>query len=241
MPLPDLRDRDASARELMDAPDADPQALGRTYHRFELVNRMLSGWRGLYRRRIRARIAGREVRVLDIGSGGGDIARALARWCLVDAARCELIAADPDERATSWARAQPGPGAVAYATADSGELRRTGERFDVIVSNHLLHHLSEGEVTALLDDSRALLRPGGVVLHNDIARSSAAYGLYDAVTLPLARNLLDGTFIRADGLTSIRRAYTPDELRMLAPAAWRIDRAMPFRVVVELHEPSGRE
>lgn len=238
MPPPDLRLRAADARELMDDPEADAETLARTYRRFALVNTLLSGWRGLYRRRIRPLVRGRDVRLLDIGSGGGDIARSLAVWSARDATRSQVLAADADPRATAWAAAwsaaQGGPANVVYTTSTSGALADAGERFDVVVSNHLLHHLRDDEVESVLADSRRLLRPGGLALHGDIARSPGAYTLFRLATWPFERNLLRGTFIRADGLTSIRRSYTAAELRALAPPGWRLRSAIPHRIVLLL-------
>jgi 2-polyprenyl-3-methyl-5-hydroxy-6-metoxy-1,4-benzoquinol methylase len=239
MPLPDLARRDADVRELMDAPDADPRMLARTYRRFETVNRMLSGWRRLYRRRIRDRVLARDVRVLDIGSGGGDIARSIARWCAADARSCEVVAADADPRATAWAALRAGPVNVTYVTAMTGDLVREGERFDVVLSNHLLHHLQDDELETVLSDSARLLRPGGLALHNDIARSRAAYALFGAATWPFEAHLLRDTFIRADGLTSIRRSYTASELRARAPQGWEVATAVPFRLVLTREAPRG--
>lgn len=229
---PDLSLRAVDARELMDDPGADLRMLERTYRRFTLVNATLSGWRGLYRRRIRPLVRGRDIRILDIGSGGGDIARALAAWSAGDAARTQVVAADADDRATEWASEQDGPSNVSYVTATSRELRDAGEQFDFVVSNHLLHHLSERELMAVLEDSTGLLRPAGLALHSDIARSAAAYALFGAVTWPFTRNLLRDSFIRDDGLTSIRRSYTAQELDAATPAEWRATSAIPYRVIL---------
>ena len=56
----------------------------------------------------------------------------------------------------------------------SGELADAGERFDVVLSNHVLHHLDGPRLGALLADSERLLAPGGVAVHGDIARSPLA-------------------------------------------------------------------
>ena len=40
-----------------------------------------------------------------------------------------------------------------------------------------------------------------------------------------------GTFLRTDGLRSIRRSYLPAELAAELGAGWRVQTANPFRVV----------
>ena len=209
--------------------------LEKTYRRFALVNGALSGWRRAYRRSImergeRARAQGRELRIIDIGSGGGDISRAIARWAREDDVPVRVVALDADPRATEWAREQPGPATVAYRTGMSADVAESGERFDVVVSNHLLHHLTDPEMDALMNDSERLLSEGGLALHSDIERSRLAYGLFAAATWPLQPTVLAGSFIRPDGLTSIRRSYTADELRARVRDGWTVRRAAPCRL-----------
>ena len=73
-------------------------------------------------------------------------------------------------------------------------------------------------------DSRALTN--GIALHADIARGRMAYGLYAVGITPFA----PGTFLRTDGLRSIRRSYRPAELAAALPG-WRITSPAPFRLV----------
>ena len=54
-----LRERAADAVEQMDLPGCDPARLDRTYAQFALVNRAVSGWRGIYRRAAQAAAPGR--------------------------------------------------------------------------------------------------------------------------------------------------------------------------------------
>ncbi|MFT2598163.1 hypothetical protein ACMWP3_25180, partial [Escherichia coli] len=72
--------RDSVLEELMDDPDCDPRRLAATYRRFDLVNRAVSGWGGVYRAHVRPRLRalGRPGRVLDLGCGGGDVVVRLA-------------------------------------------------------------------------------------------------------------------------------------------------------------------
>lgn len=232
MILPDLRRRDLLAREQMDDPDCDLRRLERTYAQFRIVNRLVSGWRLTYRNLLRPVLRrGAPTTLLDIGSGGGDLARALARWAAADGYDLRVTAADPDERAHSWATRAPAVPGVEYERALSADLVAAGRSFDLVISNHLLHHLEPEAFRAVLDDSRQLARIR--VVHSDIRRSSAAYLLFSAGTWPF----FPGSFIRADGLTSIRRSFTTTELRAAAPG-WQIQRQRPWRNLV-IDEAAG--
>lgn len=228
--LPDLSARAVAARELMDGRDADPRMLDRTYDRFRLVNAVVSRPGRLYRRDVLPRARRGPVRILDVGAGGGDLCRRLARRLARDGLRAEVTALDADERATHWAAAHDDGAGVNYRCALLGDLVRAGESFDVVLSNHLLHHLTAAELPRLLADSARLVGRAGLVAHHDIARGRAAYLLFAVATAPFARNALAGSFIRDDGLTSIRRSYTPTELAALAPPGWTVRRGIPARL-----------
>ena len=204
-----LLQRDEDATELMDAPDADVDALERTYARFRLVNLVVSNQRAVYRRWIRPSLSATETRrVLDIGTGGADVPRALLGWARADGLRLEVTAIDPDARSLDWALRQPAEPGLVLRRVSSAELAAAGERFDVVTSNHVLHHLDGRQLGALLADSERLAAGGGIAVHGDIERTRLGYAGFALGTLPFERNLLAGSYIRPDGLTSIRRSHT---------------------------------
>ena len=226
-----LSRRDDTLRELMDDPDCDPARLHRTLERFALVNPLVSGWGGVYRRHVLPVLARRSApaRILDIGTGGGDVLRRLVRRASADGFAVEAVGIDPDERSLAVAEAGPRMPGLSFRRAHSSDLVAEGARFDVVISNHVLHHLTPDELTGIAADSMAL--SSGIVLHSDIARSRLAYALYAAGITPLA----PGTFLRTDGLRSIRRSWTADELRVRLPAGWRVQRPGLFRLLA-VHE-----
>jgi 2-polyprenyl-3-methyl-5-hydroxy-6-metoxy-1,4-benzoquinol methylase len=218
--------RDTHAIEEMDRPDCDPVRLDRTYRQFALVNRVLSGWQGLYRSKVRPLLSATgPATLLDIGCGGGDLALLFARWAAADGIDLRVTGIDPDERAYRFAAdREPAPG-VQFRQATSDELVAEGRAYDVVISNHVLHHLNAGELQSLLGDSSALaLR---AAFHNDLRRSAPAYALFAAAALPLT-----GSYIRRDGLTSIRRSYTVPELAAVVPRGWTAEPHSPFHCLL---------
>ncbi|OUM41193.1 class I SAM-dependent methyltransferase [Arthrobacter sedimenti] len=230
-----LAQRDPEAIEEMDRPDCDPRKLERTYAQFGVVNAVVSGWRRTYASLLRPAFSrDRTNTLLDIGSGGGDVPRAIARWARRDGFRLEVTAIDPDERAHAYASSRPPLPGLSFRRALSAELVAEGAVFDAVASNHVLHHLDPAGFTGLLDDTEQLARR--VAVHSDIARHPLAYALFSAGTLPLP-----GSYIRRDGLTSIRRSYTPDELRSSIGDrdGWQVRRAVPFINLLVLDPASG--
>lgn len=220
-----MRKRDATAVELMDLPDCDARRLDNTYRQFGVVNRVLGGWRRLYRRELRPLLAVQPVRVLDIGSGGGDLAVMLARWARRDGLSLSITGIDPDPRAASFAQKRPPVKGVEFRQAHSADEVAAGRTYDVVISNHVLHHLRAEELRTLLAHSEVLAAKK--VLHNDLRRSPAAFTLFGMAALPFP-----GSYIRVDGLTSIRRSYTPAELSALAPPGWTVERSAAFHQVL---------
>lgn len=224
--LPALDRRDTALVERMDEPGCDRETLFRTYADFPSVNRVVGGWRLTYLTHLRPRFTGPVHTVLDIGAGGGDVARDLIRWAADDGVRLDLTAIDPDPRAAAYVDTLPPVDGFTYRRSSSTELADEGARFDFVVSNHVLHHLSAAEFGSILADSERLARVA--VVHSDIRRSPAAYVLFAAFTAARFRT----SFIREDGLTSIRRSFRADELRGLVPPGWAVAQQVPFRLLL---------
>ncbi|WP_137846433.1 methyltransferase domain-containing protein [Microbacterium sp. 2FI] len=233
-----LAARDPDLVELMDDPACDPERLRATLRRFGTINRFVSGWGTAYRATLAPflRTLDRPARVLDLGSGGGDLALRLARLAARDGLAVRWTGADPDPRAHEVASARNAPANVVFRCTDAATLVATGETYDAVLSNHVLHHLG-AEVPGFFAQSRELAR--GIVLHGDIARSRLAYGLYGVGITPFA----PGTFLRTDGLRSIRRSYTRPELQDLLdrddPGVWSVERPVPFRLLAVSRSGQG--
>lgn len=233
MPRLFLRERQTDLVELMDRPDCDLEALRRTYAHFDRVNRMLSAWSWVYRKWIRPALVEGSCTVLDVGCGGGDVPRYLMERAERDglASRLAITGIDPDERAIAFAREMVGGGgtSIQFRAAHTRDLVSAGETFDFVISNHVLHHLTDQEVQSLAEDSAALATKAAI--HNDIHRDDLAYAGFSVFSLPFRRS-----FIRPDGLTSIRRSFTRAELAGLLPPEWRAVSRPPFRLLAILEK-----
>lgn len=232
-----LRRRAEGLRERMDDPDCDPARLRRTYAQFAVLNRLLAGWDRVWARRLRpvalaaVRARGRAT-LLDVGCGGGDLARALAARAAREGLPLRVTGLDPDARALAYARTRATPPTVRYRAGRAEDLVATGERFDLVVSNHVVHHLPSDAVPAFLGTTGRLARR--LALHNDLRRDPLALPAFAAFSLPFR-----GSFIAEDGFRSIRRAFTREEAAALAPPPWRIEPLRPFRHLWILERRAG--
>jgi 2-polyprenyl-3-methyl-5-hydroxy-6-metoxy-1,4-benzoquinol methylase len=208
-------------RERMDDLSCDLQTLTNTYQHFDIVNQFLSGWYGIYQHYLRKYLRDGSS-LLDIGCGGGDVLRHLAFWTKQDGLSVKFVGIDPDARALEYARSRPHSPNIIYQQASAAELIRLGQTFDIVISNHVLHHLSEDDVYALCKDSEQLAKK--LVIHNDLRRSGLAY-----INFAATRLVFWNSFVIEDGLLSIRRSFTASELQHVAPQNWQIKARIPFR------------
>lgn len=227
MPRWFLSERNEGIVELMDDPDCDPAKLAKTYAWFARLNPWLGRWRTWYHARIRPALpTDRPARILDIGCGGADVLRLIGDMARRDGFSVELTGIDPDERAIQYARRARGDRAMNLRQVHSSQLIAEGSSFDIVLSNHVLHHLDEARLQQLLSDSDALAER--LVLHNDICRDDLAWAAFWPVGAIPALN----SFILTDGLRSIRRAWHPDEVRPMLPAGWSAETVVPFRMLL---------
>ncbi len=226
--------------EWMDRPDCDPDRLRATYRDFAIVNRWISGAGRLFRRFVlplarEAEPRGRPLEVVDVGCGGGDLARDLLWRANRAGVAVRVLGVDPDPRAIAFARGGGGAegGSLRFEVARGEELADRGARFDLALSNHVLHHLEDAAVPDFMDMLGRLATRRALV--SDIRRSRGAFLLFGAVTAPFFRD----SYIRADGLVSIRRSFTAPELAALAPPRWRVRRGVPFRLLATFDREEG--
>ncbi len=229
-----LARRDPGAAEMMDNPDCDRARLYNTYRQFRYINAALSRSREVYRRWLRPamREQSRRWTLLDVGFGGGDIPLKVAQWAASDGIDLQITGIEVDRRAVEYVRALERPDNVDFRLVSTTELLRNGERFDFVLSNHLLHHLAHDEFDRLLREAAELSARRAVMV--DLQRSDIAYAAFSAFTFPFFRD----SYIRCDGLASLKRSYTYDELCAAAPSGWKVERLFPFRqVLLYDHEP----
>jgi len=167
--------------------------------------------------------SGNAPRILDVGTGRGDMPLAFA------AQGWEVVAADTNPDVLAVARRELARTSIEVVEADVRNLPFADDAFDVSHASLLVHHLAPSEVVAALRELARVATRGVVI--NDLRRGILPL-LATAVSVAVVGR---SRVTRSDGLASARRAYTLAELdRMLAEAGlvtrWRSAGWMP-RVV----------
>ncbi len=202
--------------ELLDRPGNSDEEVRGNLRDLEWFNRYFGGTQTvlLYL----ARLAGAQpitrLELVDIGTGGADIPRAICRWARGRALDVTIEALDRNEQvlaaAHHWSADYP---EVRLRRADVPPLPYPDRSFDVAISSLVLHHLTEREGIRLLAEMRRVTRRGVIV--TDLLRSRRAYILTAMATRLLSTNRLT----RHDGPISVLRGFRPDKLRRMAAEA----------------------
>lgn len=227
-----LKNRNPDLIEWMDRQDCDIELLFNTYRQFKMINRLLSGWDKIYRHYIKPHLiySSKPVSILDIGCGAGDILMYLRNLANKDGFRLNLTGIDPDPRAMEFVKHHILSDEIRFYPYRSNEMIKEGRRFDIVISNHLLHHLNRKEMSEILKDAAKLARK--VVIFSDIERSDIGFAAFGLIAPLLFRN----SYIVKDGLISIKKSYTEKELSNVFPEAWNVQRQFPFRLLAILEK-----
>jgi ubiquinone/menaquinone biosynthesis C-methylase UbiE len=131
------------------------------------------------RRRVYARIvalsgARPPDNVLDVGCGGGYLARLLAR-AVAPGGRVTGI--DPAARAVSYA-SRRAPGNCSFAVGTAQDLGFPDGSFDVVTSTLAVHHIPTEARAAAFGEMYRLIRPGGSLLVADFRASGRRLSLH---------------------------------------------------------------
>jgi ubiquinone/menaquinone biosynthesis C-methylase UbiE len=210
-------DRLVGVPELLDGPLDDRAALVGNLRDLARINRITGGAALSVRAVEDLRALGQVGRVLDIGTGAGDIPVALVRAARRSGRGIRITAIDsrPEVLAAAVV-ARPGLEAIAeiqLEVADGRALPYPDAAFDVAHASLVLHHLEPAEAIQFLRELRRVATVGVVV--NDLVRSRINwFGGW-----LLVHAIATSRFTRHDGPLSVRRAYTRRELDDLVQRA----------------------
>jgi SAM-dependent methyltransferase len=186
--------------------------------------RRVNRWLGTHRRvRVAARpflASSPRPRLLDVGCGSADIPDRILR-----SFPGPLLAVGVDVKLLHLRAAPP---SVCRVVADVRALPFARGAFDVVLASHFLHHFDGAEAAAVLRRLYDLARHALIV--DDIRRARVAYVFARSVFPFLLRSRVSV----ADGVLSVRRAFTAAELGAAFAEAGipvRIRRVFPYRLL----------
>ena len=192
-------------------------ALRQNLDELETINTWLGGYRPVLNAlaRLKSRWpAGRPLQLADLGSGGGDTLRHVARWAHKNAVPVELTGIDANPFMLEYARAKSTDyPEISYRQSDIFSAGFQAETYDVLTASLFCHHFADDELGGLLRQWAEQARVAVVV--NDLHRHWLAYHSIKWLT-----RLLGGSYlVRHDAPLSVARAFRRADLVQLLARA----------------------
>lgn len=204
---PELLDDVALPEEAAMASLADLRRLNRFLFGIPVTLGALEGWLAA---------EPKPATMLELGTGSGQMAQALARWAKRAHQAVRVIALDVVPRhlhhAKTW-NAHLGTPHVLLLAGNALQLPLADQSVDYITSSLFLHHFDEAALRCLFSECRRVARRG--VAMSDLWRHPLPFALYQYLAEPL---LVRSPVTHFDSRASFRRAYRPAEIAALASA-----------------------
>ncbi|MCF6407871.1 methyltransferase domain-containing protein [Chitinophaga filiformis] len=202
------------APEIMDDFQMEGQELRDTLDQIAQVNQLLGGnsitLEGVSMLMEDVR-PGKEVTIVDIGCGNGDMLRALSRMAHKKGWRVKLVGIDANEYTVKYASVLSAqyPEITYYCMNILGEEFREMQ-YDIVLCTLTLHHFEDRQIMKLMSLFRRNAAIGIII--NDLHRSALAYHLFQL----FSRLTGMGRMAKEDGLVSILRGFKRKEIQQLS-------------------------
>ena len=211
-----LRTR-ATTPELMDDLGLATEELRQNLDELETINTWLGGYRPVLAALARLRPrwpAGRPLRLADLGSGGGDTLRHIARWAHRQGLPVQLTGIDANAFMLTYAQAKSRSyPEISYQQLDIFSPAFAAQPYDVLTASLFCHHFTDAELVPLL--RRWQQQAGLAVIINDLHRHWLAYH-----SIRLLTKLLQGSrLVQNDAPLSVARAFSRRDWQRLLAAA----------------------
>lgn len=149
----------------------------------------------------------KEITIVDIGCGNGDMLRALADYASKNNLNFKLIGVDANpftiNHAEELSKLYQN---ITYQCEDIFEDKFTALKYDIVLCTLTLHHFKDAEIIKLVSVFYENASIGIVI--NDLQRSALAYRLFQVLCFVFRLNKMS----KEDGLISILRGFKKEEL-----------------------------
>lgn len=149
----------------------------------------------------------KEITIVDIGCGNGDMLRALADYASNNNLNFKLIGIDANQFTINHAKELSKQYQnIAYQCEDIFDDKFKDLKYDIVLCTLTLHHFKDDEIIKLVSVFNKNARVGIVI--NDLQRNALAYRLFQVLCFVFRLNKMS----KEDGLVSILRGFKKEEL-----------------------------
>jgi len=202
--------------ELMDDPVISSKDYQDCLRDLGIVNRGTLAYRPVlnWLRQITKRLSfKRTISILDVGSGGGDTLRHIAKWAAKHNKPVDLLGVDLNGWSKQYAdQVTPASVPITFKTANIFDLDES-QNFDFIISSLFTHHLTDEQLVQFLQWMDKHATYGWLI--NDLHRHPIAYYFSKYVFRFLRLHYM----VQNDGPISVARAFTKADWEKYLKAA----------------------
>ncbi|ANQ52315.1 methyltransferase domain-containing protein [Flammeovirga sp. MY04] len=201
--------------ELLDAPNIPTEDLYQNLKELHIINHYLGGYQVMLKG-IKNLLKGidkhQKVRILDIGSGGGDTLKVIHQK-LGDKYNLDLVGVDLKSDCIQYSTTNCNGLPIQFIQSDYRNLIHDQDKFDIIVSSLFCHHLDDASLIELFSWMQNNAKIGGVV--NDLHRHPLAYFSIKWITKILSNSYL----VKNDAPLSVARSFKKNDFTKLLKKA----------------------
>jgi 2-polyprenyl-3-methyl-5-hydroxy-6-metoxy-1,4-benzoquinol methylase len=220
-------------RELLDDFALSGRELEKNLQNLSLANRFLGG-NALVLKALKQvlhewpHLTDQTFTIADLGCGGGDILRTIARWANKKSLRCELTGIDANPASIDFSKSQSKLfSQIHYQVLNIFSTEFIEKKFDIILLCTVCHHFTDEELIKLFSQLKHQARIAIIV--SDLHRHWLSYSMTRWLT-----HICDCSYLeKHDGPLSVRKAFRYAELSNLLHQAnlfhYRIQWCWPFR------------
>ncbi len=210
-----LRQR-SNELELLDDLTLSGEELRRNLDELEVINDWLGGHKVVLSAldKLVKKHKPQRLRIADIGCGGGDTLKSIARWARNKSINVELIGVDANDFMVQYARRRCSDfPEVQVEQHDVFSEEFALQKYDVVVCSLFCHHFTDSQLARMF---RQLHQQAQLaVIINDLHRHWLAYYSIKYITAAFSRSHL----IKNDAPLSVWRAFRRQELEQLVQQA----------------------
>lgn len=210
---PDLSVR-SNLPEIMDQPGVSPRETRQALRELEIVNTRLGGYSTMLNALDKISLRDKTLTIMDVGCGGGDMLRAIAKWGRRKNKELSLVGVDINPVMVNYATEK----SQAYANITyihlnvfDDELMRL--KTDISTCSLFCHHFDNEQLVDLI--KRLYKLASTAVIINDLHRNWFAYYAIKVLTRLFSKTYL----VKYDAPLSVARAFKRKELQQILKQA----------------------
>lgn len=203
--------------EIMDDLLCQGEVVDQTLRELETINTLLGGnhvtLSGMDKL-LRSAPPDKTLRIADLGCGGGDILRLIARRARKRGQKLELIGIDANPHIIAFAeRHSKDYPEISYQSCNVFSEAMAAQEYDLILATLFFHHFEDAELSKLIAQLQSQSRYGLVI--NDLHRHWLAYDSIRLLTKLFSRSAM----VQNDASLSVARAFLRQDWKKILQEA----------------------